>query len=103
MELPSATSIAAEAAGFKKVPANGTLSLIYGKVKGGYPIVNFEYAIVNSTQTSTSTAKDIRSVLEWVVNAIAELAIGKALSDENPARDYRWSAFLGGTLQPVST
>jgi len=68
VELPSATSIAAEAAGFKKVPANGTLSLIYGKVKGGYPIVNFEYAIVNSTQTSTSTAKDIRSVLEWAIN-----------------------------------
>lgn len=67
--LPSATSIAAEAAAFKKVPANGTLSLIYGKASGGYPIINFEYAIVNSIQTSSSTAKNIRSVLEWAINA----------------------------------
>jgi phosphate transport system substrate-binding protein len=66
--LPSATSIAAEAASFKKIPSNGTQSLIYGKASGGYPIVNFEYAIVNSTQTSSSTAKVIRSVLEWAIN-----------------------------------
>ena len=52
--LPTPTSIAAEAAGFtKKTPANGTISMEYGKVKGGYPIVNYEYAIVNSQQTSS--------------------------------------------------
>jgi phosphate transport system substrate-binding protein len=69
-ELPSAASINAEAAAFtKKVPANETLSLIYGKAKGGYPIINFEYAIVTSKQSSSSTAKNIRSVLEWAINA----------------------------------
>jgi phosphate transport system substrate-binding protein len=68
-ELPTATTIAAEAASFKHVPANGTQSLIYGNAKTGYPIVNFEYAIVNSTQSSSSKAKSIRSVLEWAVNA----------------------------------
>jgi phosphate transport system substrate-binding protein len=69
-ELPTPATIAAEAAAFvKKTPANGTISMIDGKVKGGYPIINYEYAIVNSTQSSSSTAKDIRSVLEWVVNA----------------------------------
>jgi phosphate transport system substrate-binding protein len=68
--LPTPTSIAVEAAGFtKKTPANGTISMIDGKVKGGYPIVNYEYAIVNSNQSSSSTAKDIRSLLEWIVNA----------------------------------
>jgi phosphate transport system substrate-binding protein len=68
--LPTPTTIAVEAAGFtKKTPADGTISMIDGKVKGGYPIVNYEYAIVNSTQTSSSTAKDIRSLLEWIVNA----------------------------------
>jgi len=68
--LPTPATIAAEAAGFtKKTPANGTISMEYGKVKNGYPIVNYEYAIVNSTQSSSSTAKDIRSVLEWIVNA----------------------------------
>jgi hypothetical protein len=33
---------------------------------------------------------------DWIVNAVAELAVKKALSDESPARDLRWSAFLAG-------
>jgi phosphate transport system substrate-binding protein len=67
--LPGPLSVAAEAAAFtKKTPANGTISLIYGKANGGYPIVNYEYAIVNDKQSSSSTAKNIRSVLEWAVN-----------------------------------
>jgi phosphate transport system substrate-binding protein len=70
--LPSALTVGAEAASFtKKTPGNGTVSLIYGKAKGGYPIVNYEYAIVNDKQTSSSTAKNIRSVLEWAVNLTA--------------------------------
>jgi phosphate transport system substrate-binding protein len=68
-ELPTPASIAAEAASFtSKTPANGTISLIYGKAKGAYPIVNYEYAIVNEKQSSSSTAKNVRSVLEWAVN-----------------------------------
>jgi phosphate transport system substrate-binding protein len=68
-ELPSPATIAAEAAAFtSKTPANGTISLIYGKAKGAYPIINYEYAIVNDKQSSSSTAKNIRSVLEWAVN-----------------------------------
>jgi len=43
---------------------------------------------------------DVNSVgqenFEWVVNAVAELAIQKALSDENPAKELRWAAFLAG-------
>jgi phosphate transport system substrate-binding protein len=67
--LPTATSIAAEAAGFvKKTPANGTISLIYGPISGGYPIINYEYAIVSNDQSSSSDAKNIRSVLEWAIN-----------------------------------
>ncbi len=67
--VPTTATIAAEAAGFvKKTPANGTISLIYGNIKDGYPIVNYEYAIVSTHQSSSSTAKNIRSVLEWSVN-----------------------------------
>ena len=67
--VPSQSTIAAEAAGFiKKTPANGTISLIYGNINNGYPIVNYEYAIVSNQQTSSSTAKNIRSVLEWAIN-----------------------------------
>jgi phosphate transport system substrate-binding protein len=68
-ELPTSTAIAAEAASFvKKTPPNGTISLIYGPAATGYPIINYEYAIVDSKQQSASTAKAIRSVLEWAIN-----------------------------------
>jgi phosphate transport system substrate-binding protein len=68
--VPTPASIAAEAAAFvKKTPANGTISLIYGPASGGYPIINYEYAIVSTHQSSSSTAKNIRSVLEWALNA----------------------------------
>jgi phosphate transport system substrate-binding protein len=68
-QLPTQQTIATQAAGFvRKTPANGTISMIYGNVKGGYPIVNYEYAIVNTHQSSSSTAKNIRSVLEWAIN-----------------------------------
>ncbi len=32
----------------------------------------------------------------WVVDAVAELAVRKALSDENPASELRWASFLAG-------
>lgn len=67
--LPTSTTAATEAAGYAKItPANGTISMINGRVKGGYPIVNYEYAIVNKQQSSTSTAKAVRSILEWAIN-----------------------------------
>ena len=67
--LPTQQTIANEAAGFvKKTPANGTISLIYGNINNGYPIINYEYAIVSNQQSSSSTAKNIRSVLEWSLN-----------------------------------
>jgi len=48
---------------------------------------------------------DVNSVgqqnFDWIVNAVAELAVKKAMSDENPARELRWSAFLsGGSAEP---
>jgi phosphate transport system substrate-binding protein len=68
-EVPTQASITAEAAAFTKTtPANGTISMIYGSASGGYPIINYEYAIVSTHQSSSSTAKNIRSVLEWAIN-----------------------------------
>jgi phosphate transport system substrate-binding protein len=67
--LPTTDDIAAEAQSFvKSTPANGTISLIYGPVTNGYPIINYEYAIINSHQSSATTAQAIRSVLEWAIN-----------------------------------
>jgi hypothetical protein len=48
---------------------------------------------------------DVNSVgrenFDWIVNEVAELAVRKALSDEHPAKDYRWSSFLNGA-QPAT-
>ena len=63
--LPTAAAIAAEAAGFvKKTPANGTISLIYGPANNGYPIVNYEYAIV-SNQPVEQLARPRTSARCW--------------------------------------
>jgi hypothetical protein len=35
---------------------------------------------------------------EWVVNAVSEMAVKKALSDENPASELRWAGFLAGPM-----
>ena len=68
-ELPTPAAVQAEANYFiPKTPANGTISLINGPVSAGYPIINYEYAIVNSHQSSTSTAKAIRSLLQWAIS-----------------------------------
>ena len=66
--LPTAAAINAAAASFvKATPPNGTISLIYSKAAGSYPIINYEYAIVDGAQSSSATAKSIRSVLEWSI------------------------------------
>src|SRR5947207_15837379 len=33
---------------------------------------------------------------DWIVGAVAELAVKKALSDENPARDFGWEGLFKG-------
>jgi hypothetical protein len=33
---------------------------------------------------------------EWIVDAVAEMAVEKALSDQNPVEELRWAAFLHG-------
>jgi len=64
-ELPSTSTISTEAAGFvAKTPANESLSLINGS---GYPIINYEYAIVNSKQSSATMAQDVQAFLHWAL------------------------------------
>ncbi len=68
-EMPTPATIASEAAGYvKKTPKTGAISLIDGKIKNGYPIINYEYAIVSKKQSSAKVAKTVRSVLEWAIN-----------------------------------
>lgn len=64
--LPTPQNIANEVASFKVIPSTGALSLIDSKVaKYGYPIANFEYAIVNENQSSTTTAQAVAAFLAW--------------------------------------
>jgi phosphate transport system substrate-binding protein len=49
-------------------PANETIAMIAGPGGDGYPIVNYEYAIVSIHQPSAAQAKAIRDFLTWVVN-----------------------------------
>jgi phosphate transport system substrate-binding protein len=67
-ELPTSSTILAEASSFTNVPADGAISLIYGPASSGYPIINFEYAIVKTGQASSSTAKAIVALLAWAMD-----------------------------------
>jgi phosphate transport system substrate-binding protein len=69
-EAPTSATISAEANALTgKTPANETLSMIDASVSGGYPIVNYEYAIVNDKQTNGTVAEDIRAFLYWCVHS----------------------------------
>ena len=63
--LPDAQSIGAEAASFaSQTPANQVVSLINGPAADGYPMVNYEYAVVYSGQKDPATAQDDAGVPE---------------------------------------
>ena len=69
-EAPTSATISAEAAALTgKTPADETLSMINASVPGGYPIVNYEYAVVNTKQSNGVAAEDIRAFLHWTVTA----------------------------------
>jgi len=66
---PTSDAIKAAAAALTaKTPANESLSMINGPASDGYPIVNYEYAIVKSSQSDAVKAEDIRAFLHWVVH-----------------------------------
>jgi phosphate transport system substrate-binding protein len=66
--LPTSATIAAAVSSFvSSTPAGGTISMIDGPAPGGYPIVNYEYAIVSTRQRSAAQARDIRAFLHWAI------------------------------------
>ncbi len=71
----------------------------------GYDLNTVEFAVQDAIPyaidfLNPAPDADYNSVgpanFEWIVNAVARMAIEKALSDENPAKELRWSAFLKG-------
>jgi phosphate transport system substrate-binding protein len=67
--LPTPNNMqAAVTAGAGSVPDNLAAPLIYEKGQDSYPIVNFEYLIVNKTQKSADDATAIRDFYAWALS-----------------------------------
>ncbi|MBV8475790.1 MAG: hypothetical protein JOZ36_03905, partial [Acidobacteria bacterium] len=72
----------------------------------GYDLNTVEFAVENGVPyaidfMNPAPDADIHSVgaenFAWVVNAVAELAVKKALNSDNPAGELHWAAFLAGS------
>jgi len=67
-ELPTPQTILASISSFVSLtPPNETISMIDGPSSGGYPIVNYEYAVVSTKQQSAAKASEIKAFLRWVI------------------------------------
>ena len=66
--LPTAPAIKAAVASFVPLTPRGeTISMIDGPAADGYPIVNYEYAVVKSVQPDAAKASALRAFLRWVI------------------------------------
>ena len=69
-ELPDGPSMRAAVDKFIPVtPTNETISMVNGPASNGYPIVNFEYAIVSMHQPNFTKARDLTAFLHWAITA----------------------------------
>jgi phosphate transport system substrate-binding protein len=67
--LPNAATItAAAAAAYEQTPPDEALSLVYDAAKGGYPIINYEYAIIPPKEPNATDAKAVKALLYWAID-----------------------------------
>ena len=67
--LPTASAINDSVDSFVSLtPPNQTISMIDGPSAAGYPIVNYEYAVVSTSQPDAGVASAIRAFLSWVIS-----------------------------------
>lgn len=67
--LPTAgTAASAAAVMVAKTPGNERVSLIFAPGANSYPIINYEYAIVNRRQSSAGAAATLRNFLTWAIS-----------------------------------
>jgi phosphate transport system substrate-binding protein len=64
-EAPTTASITSALGSFSAPPASGAEPLINSSA--GYPIINYEYAIVKKTQPSAAEAAAVKKFLNWVL------------------------------------
>jgi phosphate transport system substrate-binding protein len=60
-------AITAALGSFPAVPANGGESLINTSAAAGYPIINYEYAVVDKKQPSAAEATAVKAFLNWII------------------------------------
>jgi phosphate transport system substrate-binding protein len=69
-EAPTPKSIGTAVGTFvSTTPVNETISMVDGPAVAGYPIVNYEYAIVSARQPSEARARDIKAFLHWTITS----------------------------------
>ena len=67
--LPTAQTISAAASELvSKTPADERISLVFAPGADSYPIINYEYAIVNARQPNAETANAVKALLTWASN-----------------------------------
>jgi phosphate transport system substrate-binding protein len=67
VQLTTANIQSAVNAQYASTPPSERVSLIYGPGASSYPIVNYEYAMVQKTQSSPALATDIQALLDYAV------------------------------------
>jgi hypothetical protein len=68
------------------------LNTVEFAVEGGVPYaIDFMNPAPDAEITSVGQEN-----FEWVVDAVAEMSVKKALSKDNPVKELRWAAFLNG-------
>ncbi|MDE2239890.1 MAG: phosphate ABC transporter substrate-binding protein PstS [Rhodospirillales bacterium] len=66
--LPTAETISAAAESVANTtPADERISMIFAPGAQAYPIVNYEYAIINTNQPSAAVAGAVRDFLTWAI------------------------------------
>lgn len=75
----------------------------------GYDLNTVEFAVEKGVPyaidfMNPAPDADVNSVgrenFKWIVNAVAEMAVQKAQSEENQARELHWASFLAGGGKP---
>jgi phosphate transport system substrate-binding protein len=63
------TGAAAAAVMVPKTPKDERISLIFAPGRESYPIINYEYALVNRKQPSAATAAALRKLFTWAISS----------------------------------
>ncbi len=68
--LPEVANVqAAAAAKVPETPKDARISLIFAPGANSYPIINYEYGIVNSRQPNAAMAQELRKFLDWAISS----------------------------------